>query len=148
MNASEQTSNVWEVKTEVREFAGTTYNYNYLYREDGFTLKCLKTGRTFQQTFQASGVFGEFRFIASRWDDEERKDLDYYIVHISFIEKGWSLERQESNKMIIRYAKDIESGLLVYPVSRTFEFKPVKQVFFNSNMPGQPYNYLKIEDLE
>jgi hypothetical protein len=148
MNASEQTSNVWEVKTEVREFAGTTYNYNYLYREDGFTLKCLETGRTFQQIFQCLGTFSEFRLVASRWDDEERKDLGYYIVHLNFTRRGWPLEDQENKKMIIQYAKDIESGLLVYPVSRLFEFKPVKQVFFNSNMPGQPYNYLKIEDLE
>ena len=102
-------------------------------RKDGFTLIRTGLGREFQETFICKGIFGEFEFIASRWDEWKNEPTDTYILTISLWNKPALLAYELKERVILSHAKDIEAALLRFPPIEFRDLKPgkVKRVLFN-----------------
>ena len=112
-----------------------------LKRNDGFMVDNIKASRNgATETFVCTGGFGKFSFTASRWDSLKEKPLDTYKVFLNVYIKEPDLSLCKA------HAKDVESALLHFPISRHFKGVPVKKVIFETGEVRNP-NYLRAEEI-
>ncbi len=116
-------------------------------REDGFTLSDTDSTREYVHTFLAQGEFGEFRFYATRVADEGETLLDYYIVETTMGRTIWPGGKEHNRKLLLKYAKDVEEGLLNFPVTKFANYEPIKKVLFNLNKTIEPRQLVSAEEI-
>ncbi len=121
----------WEVFEEQRERRNADGSLNYTYkvtgirRKDKLTLIQDATTMHHSDTYLLKGSFGEFRFIANRWDESKEKPADYFVVTL-FIAPS-----EKDRELCILHSKEVEEALLHFPPPRIYNFTPVKKVVFN-----------------
>ena len=123
-----------------------TYETQLLKRTDGFTVEHVGMNREKWETFVAKGSFGEFKFIATRWDQCNDKPSDTYIVHTQASTHFETTFQDQA--LCLSHAKDIESALLQFPVGIPFFNQiAVKSVVFDiGDKPTKP-KYVKSNDV-
>jgi hypothetical protein len=135
---------MWEEFEEGYEnpYTGTVYPpMTWIRREDGFKLLSIGIGREGHQTFVCRGKFGEFKFYARRWHGDIFKgsEIDTYTVILYMVPDVGMVDKETIRKLVLAHAKEIESGLLVYPLN---SYKTsVKQVVFDI---GRDYKFPKL----
>ena len=104
-------------------------------RDDGFILMTHRMDPDYFQTFVCRIANDEFKFLARRW---QGKPLETYTVYVTLDPDHGFLDRATRRCLFHKHAKDIEEGLLVYPLGRILD-SPVRQVLFNvSPQPSVP----------
>ena len=130
--------------TEIKEIINTKYSstntfekieYSGIQRADGFTIFVVGMDRDNQETFLCKGNFGEFKFLAQRWN--QQKCTDTYIVKAEFFPNRWMLNEKLNRELILSHVKDIEEALLNFPPTQLEKNKSVKTVLFRLNSPGE-----------
>ena len=109
--------------------------YSGIQRTDGFIILAVGMDRNNQETFLCKDAFGEFKFLAQRWN--EQKFTDTYVVEAIFFPRRWMLDEKLNKDLILSHVKDIEDGLLNYPATQLVQNQHVKKVVFNLNSPGE-----------
>jgi hypothetical protein len=104
-------------------------------REDGTTVMCVARDYSGWGTFVMKTPEGGGVFYADRWNSFERTPRDSYIVRVRTYTRRWEekwgvVNSAENQRFIMAHAKDIESALLHFPLTRTDENIPVKTVWF------------------
>lgn len=114
-------------------------NTKWLERDDGTIMVRYGISREKEENFFLQK--GDFRcdFQARRWDLETKSPTDIYIVTIMLL--------QCKKEAIPTHAKDIESGLLVYPLHSYWENIPAKQVLFRISPILKPWQLVRAEDM-
>lgn len=148
----------WEVVKEKRIGEVGAYEVTMLKRKDGLTFADIGLNGEWQETFLVKGSFGEFKFLASRvkfrrpeenFADETYIELGKYGKY-SILDKYIILTNWFGNvnkKLLLAYAKDIESALLHYPLQSFYKNIPVKEVVFDIGETTQPH-YIHADDID
>ena len=107
---------------------GETYAHTVgIKKTDGFELLSHRMNKEGFQTFVCRGAFEEFQFYARRW---QGKPLDTYTVWVDGNPDTLRMDKAAHRKLVLSQAKNIASGLLVFPYQRAFD-TPVKNVVFD-----------------
>ncbi len=120
----------------------------WLEREDGANLWRFGIGRESQEYFQFQKGDLKFNFYAERWDQKANKPTDVYIVLVRLSKKGWPLSIEDTAQAIISHAKEIESGLLAYPLHRDWEGVPVREILFDISPIGSGRKLVCAEEVK
>jgi len=125
-------------------------DFSGIKRADGFTLFRTGIGREFQEYFQCTGNFEDFKFTASRWDEGKNAPTDTYMIYISQPSNGLINKAIIADAIILSHAKDIESALLnIHPDhTKIFGTHPVKRVLFHiSDLSQKSYRVVSADEL-
>jgi hypothetical protein len=130
---------MWEAFKEeyVLELIDTsiTLHKDGVRREDGTTVMCVAQEYSGWRTFVLKTPQGGGVFYAERWNDFGETPRDNYVVRVRTYTRRWEEEwgvknKEENQRFVLAHAKDIESALLHFPLTRTDENIPVKTVWF------------------
>ena len=151
-NAITQESSMWETFEEnyTDPNSGNTFTHvTGIRREDHFSLLTHRMDKEGNQTFICRGDFGEFKFYASRWQGElfhQGKLLDIYTVWVNGNPDSGYLKKERHRQLVLEHAKDIEAGLLSFPLGKIFN-TPVKKVVFDISVDPRVPHLVSAEEI-
>jgi hypothetical protein len=131
---------MWKVVKGKRKsaFFDVIHDDTWLEREGKESLWRYGIGREMQESFLFEKVGLKFSFYAERWDEKAYEPTDVYIVPIALC---------DNVAAIIDHAKDVESGLLTYPLHRDWEGVPAREVLFDINPMGCGMRLVRAEEV-
>jgi len=137
-----------ELYTDPKTIKKITMNRFGVRREDGFSILGLVTYvEDKSNVFLCRGDFGEFRFMANRWNSRENKPSDTYIVYTNLLASDSGMNRDTHRKLILDFAKDIESALLAFPIYKSYNDLPVRKVLFNISTDPENQVLISAEEI-
>lgn len=104
-----------------------TFYRDGIRRKDGFTLIKLFTCGNDPHHYWCRGDFGEFRFIASRWDVCKEVLTEQYTVYPDRFDPKWPGDEKTNQALCLAHLKEIETALLCFPTVFYFDFIPEVQ---------------------
>ena len=142
----------WQIKHETRidkwtknpDGSQATYEGEYIER-NGIKVEGIGIGPDLEETFVCKGSFGEFKFIAKRWNglaNKSKPPEPRYIVQLyePFIEK-------DQIALARTLMPEIESALLHMPLHPIHEGTLVKEVVFQVTPGFSEKTLVRVRDL-
>lgn len=128
------------------------YKVHGVRRSDGMTVTREGMDREKRERFLCKGSFGEFKFLATRWNSENNQPSEKYTVHVKSYRAFQITQRDTA--LCKLYAKDIESALLVLESSLVgltvfswYNHIAAKEVIFDIDNDWTRHHYVKAEEI-